>query len=202
MMLHIRIYNWLIAKIFSVLFKHNFGKIGANSRIVSPVAIQGSKNIFIGDDVLIATHSCLAAMPLEKSDGCELKIGNGCMIGRFNHIYATKSIIIEDKVLTANNVYISDNLHGYNSPEIPIVDQPVIQKAPVIIGEGSWLGQNSCIIGAQIGRHCVVGANAVVTKDIPDFSVVVGAPARIIKRFDAQLNLWRPTYPDGSFMTS
>lgn len=199
MMLHLKIYNWIVSKIFNILFSRAFGSIGGGSRIVSPVAIEGAENIFLGNNVFVAAHSCLAAVKLTDSFFCELNIGDGCKIGRFNHIYATNKIIIEKNVLTANNVYISDNLHDYERIDIPILDQKIIQKSSVIIGEGSWLGHNSCIIGARIGRNCVVGANSVVTRDIPDFSVVVGVPARIIKRFDVDSNLWRRTNPDGSF---
>lgn len=198
-MLHIKIYNWVASKIFAFFFSSSFGGFGGKSRIISPIAIEGAKNIYLGNFVFVAAHTCLAAVQLTDSDFCELRIGNGCKIGRYNHIYATNSIVLEKNVLTANNVYISDNLHGYDKIDIPILSQPIIQKAPVIIGEGSWLGHNSCIIGAKVGRHCVVGANSVVTRDIPDFSVVVGAPARVIKRFDVDSKLWRPTNPDGSF---
>jgi acetyltransferase-like isoleucine patch superfamily enzyme len=199
MMLHLKIYNWVISKIFNFFFSRSFGGFGFKSRIISPIAIEGAENIFLGSYVFVAAHSCLAAVRLTESDSCKLRIGNGCKIGRFNHIYATNNITIENNVLTANNVYISDNLHDYKNIDIPILDQPIIQKSTVIIGEGSWLGHNSCIIGAKIGRNCVVGANSVVTRDIPDYSVVVGVPARVIKRFDTVSKIWRRTNPDGDF---
>lgn len=59
------------------------------------------------------------------------------------------------------------------------------------IGEGTWLGENVCVIGAKIGKHCVIGANSVVTKDIPDYSIAVGAPARIIKQYNFKENVWK-----------
>jgi acetyltransferase-like isoleucine patch superfamily enzyme len=68
------------------------------------------------------------------------------------------------------------------------------------IGEGSWLGEGVAVIGACIGRNCVVGANSVVTKDVPDYCVVAGAPARIIKRYDPASGLWRKTNPKGEFI--
>ena len=66
-----------------------------------------------------------------------------------------------------------------------------MQKHDVEIGEGSWLGENVCVLGAIIGRHCVIGANSVVTKDIPDYSIAVGAPAKVIKRYDFTTNSWQ-----------
>jgi acetyltransferase-like isoleucine patch superfamily enzyme len=83
---------------------------------------------------------------------------------------------------------------------MPIMHQPILQKGVVEIGEGSWLGHNACVIGARIGRHCVVGANAVVTRDVPDFCVLVGAPAIIIKRLDIDTGIWKPTHTDGTFI--
>ena len=80
-------------------------------------------------------------MPLTGYDNCKLEIKDGVNIGHFNHIYATKSIIIEENVLTADRVYISDNLHCYEDINIPIKQQPIIQKKEVIIGAGSWLGE-------------------------------------------------------------
>lgn len=159
------------------------------SRISSPLQLDGKNRIFIGKRVVINYKSWLAAMPL-TGENVELVIEDGTVIGHFAHIYATKSIRIEKKVLIADKVYISDNLHGYENPEIPIIDQPIVQKQPVIIGEGSWIGENVCIIGASVGKHCVIGANSVVTKDIPDYCVAVGSPAKVIKKFDFTLNKW------------
>jgi acetyltransferase-like isoleucine patch superfamily enzyme len=120
----------------------------------------------------------------------QLKIGDGTSIGNFGHIYATSSIIIKNKVLIADKVYIADNLHGYSNPLIPIIDQPVEQLKEVIIDDGAWIGENVCIIGSCVGKNSVIGANSVVTKDIPDYCVAVGVPARVIKKFDFESQSW------------
>ncbi|MHA3787235.1 acyltransferase [Flavobacterium hauense] len=158
-----------------------------------PLNINGIKNISVGNNVNIAYKSWLAAMPLTGAEGCELIIGDGTSIGNLNHIYATKSIIIGKDVLTADKVYISDNLHGYENVSLPIIKQPIKQIGTVVIGDGSWLGENVCVIGAKIGRNCVIGANSVVTKDIPDYSVAVGSPAKVIKRYCFETNQWIKT---------
>lgn len=175
--------------ILKLLNKYRFGRFGNRSYIKSALRIDYPKNIYIGNNVFVGYKSWLASVPLtgEKS---KLIIEDGCVLGNFNHIYATNSVVIHKEVLTADKVYISDNLHGYDNINIPIMYQPIIQKKIVEIGEGSWLGENVCIIGASIGKHCVVGANSVVTKDIPDFSVAVGSPAKVIKKFDIHLNKW------------
>lgn len=171
-------------------YRFILAKIGLRSCIYSPLRIDGGKNIYIGNHVGIQYKTWLASEPLTGAKECKLVIEDGCAIGHFNHIYATKSIIIHKNVLTADKVYISDNLHGYEDISCPIIKQPIVQNAIVEIGEGSWLGENACVLGARIGNHCVIGANSVVTKDIPDYCVAVGSPARVIKRYNFQNKSW------------
>lgn len=164
--------------------------LASDAVILQTLRIEGKSNISIGEKVIIQRMTWLAAMPLTGLSECSLKIGAGSVIGNFNHIYATGTISIGKNVLTADKVYISDNLHGYQNPDLPILAQPIKQLNPVIIGDGSWLGENVCVIGASIGRHCVVGANSVVTHDIPDYSVAVGVPAKIIKTYNHKTKQW------------
>ena len=181
----------VIAKLLSVcLYPFEFKRIGKHSKIVSPLRIDGKRFISVGDHVEIQYKTWLACVPLTGVDVPVLCIGDGTIIGNFNHIYATKSIVIEDHVLTADKVYISDNLHSYENPDIPILHQPIKQISSVVIGSGSWLGENVCIIGASVGKHCVIGANSVVTNDIPDYSVAVGVPAKVIKRYNIETKIW------------
>ena len=156
----------------------------------SPLRIDGSKNIFIGNYCIIEYKTWLAANPLTDAQECALVIMDGCTIGHFNHIYATGKIVIEKNVLTADRVYISDNLHGYEDITKPIKEQRIKQNGQVVIGAGSWLGENVCVLGASIGRNCVIGANSVVTHDIPDYCVAVGIPAKVIKKYDFINKKW------------
>lgn len=182
-------------------YRFILGSFGMKSLIVSPLKLDGKKRIFIEEKVVIEYKSWLAAMPLTGFKDCCLVIKNGAHIGHFNHIYATKKVIIEENVLTADKVYISDNLHGYEDINQPISKQPIVQNGDgVVIGKGSWLGENVCIMGASVGRHCVIGANSVVTKDIPDYSIAVGVPAKIIKRYDHNRKQWRKTDCLGEFI--
>ena len=186
-------------RFITLLYKYRFKSFGKKSYLHSPLKIDGIENIEIGNGVSIAYKTWLAAVPLtgEKS---KLIIEDGVNIGNFNHIYATQSIIIRKNVLTADKIYISDNLHGYENIYTPIIKQPIVQKKEVEIGEGSWLGENVCIIGASIGKHCIVGANSVVTKDIPDYCVIVGAPAKIVKRYCFEEQKWKKTDHKGNFI--
>lgn len=183
-----------------IYYKNKLKYFGKKTYIISPLHIQGCKNISIGEDVIIEYKTWLAALPLTGNKNCLLKIGSGSRIGHFNHIYATKSIIIEEKVLTADKVYISDNLHSYENINLSILDQPILQNKEVIIGYGSWIGENVCIIGAKIGKNSVIGANSVVTKDIPDYCIAVGSPAKIIKRYSFEKQEWLKTDKDGKFL--
>lgn len=190
MFLYLRIKNILYSRIFSFFYRTRFKYFGNKSIVLFPLKIDGINNISLGNNVYVAKYSWLAALPLTGEKECNLIIGDGTNIGHFNHIYATKSIIIGKKVLTADKVYISDNLHSYKNINIPIIDQPIKQISAVEIGDGSWLGENVCVIGAKIGKNCVIGANSVVTNDIPDYSVAVGSPARVIKMYNHEKCIW------------
>jgi len=189
-MLYQRIIKFTYSRLFRFFFRFSFKKLGKNSCIIFPLNIQGMKNISIGDNVYIAYKSYLASVPLTGGENPILELGDGTSIGNFNHIFATEKIIIGKKVLTADKVYISDNLHSYEDVTIPIMDQEIKQINHVEIGDGTWIGENVCILGAKIGKNCVIGANAVVTKDIADYSVVVGSPAVVIKKFNIIKNKW------------
>lgn len=178
------------SEIYLLINRYQFKGIGKGCRIFSPLKINGKKNIQFGNDIVVEYKTWLTALPIKYGDTAMLEIGDGTNLGHFNHIYATKSIKIGKHVLTADRVYISDNLHSYEDVTIPIIHQPVKQVGEVEIGDGSWIGEGVCIIGAKIGKGCVVGANAVVTKDIPDYCVAVGAPAEVIKQYNHDTKKW------------
>lgn len=176
--------NW-----FVIWNKSSFKYYGRGSKLYKPMCVEMAENISIGDDVSIGEGTWLAANP-HTGKKSELVIGRGTSIGHYNHIYATQSIRIGEYVLTADKVYISDNLHEYGDIHTPIIRQPIKQCKQVVIGDGAWIGENVCIIGACVGKQSVVGANSVVTHDIPDYCVATGAPARIIKRYDNKTKSW------------
>ena len=171
-------------------FHNQFKHWGRNTKIFKPLRIEGMKNISLGKDVRIKNGSWMAALPLTGASDCSIVVGDGTVIGHYNHIYSTKCIVIGRNVLMADKVYISDNLHEYIDINIPILRQPVRQIGVVHIGDGSWIGENACIMGARVGKQCVIGANSVVTKDIPDYCVAVGAPARVIKHYSFDSLRW------------
>jgi len=174
---------------FTLLARLAIKKIAGSARVNHLAGIFGGENITVGPKVMIWDYTWIAALSPTKTE-VALIIGEGTTIGRFNHIYASKHVEIGKNVLTADKVYISDNLHEYTNINIPIKHQPIKQLAAVHIGDGSWLGENVSIIGASVGKNCVIGANSLVTKDIPDYCVAVGTPAKVIKRYDTQTNEW------------
>lgn len=200
MLLILRLRNNFWAKLFALFYSASFRRYGKRTRLVLPLGIEGISNILLGDDVYVGYRTTLAAVPLTGSQDCTLEIGSGTNLGSFNHVYATRSVTIGANVLTANGVYISDNMHGYADIGRPIKQQPLRQLRATSIGDGTWLGHNACVFGVTIGRNCIVGANSVVTRDVPDYCIVAGAPARLIRRYDASTGLWRRTGPDGRFL--
>jgi acetyltransferase-like isoleucine patch superfamily enzyme len=187
----IQIYSLLKSTLEYRRNKNKFRIFEFGSAIIDPLRIDGSECISIHKYVTIQRQTWLYAKGLADNEKPELVFNEGCAIGYFNHIAAVKSVVFGKNVLTANNVYISDNIHDYKDILRPIKSQPIKFKKAVSIGEGTWIGEHVCVIGAQIGKNCVIGANAVVTKDIPDYCVAVGVPARVVKRYNKNVHEWQ-----------
>lgn len=151
-----------------------------------PTTIFNEQYISIGRDTLIGPAISLSAGMVPGQECITnpvVTIGDRCLIGRGSGIVGHFSIEIGNDVWTGHNVYITDQNHGYEDIEKPISQQSQPERA-VKIGDGSWLGYGSVVLpGVTIGRHVVVGANSVVTHDLPDYSVAVGVPARVIKQY-------------------
>lgn len=111
-------------------------------------------------------------------------IGDNVCFNTDVHIGCINSIKIGNNVLLASRIFISDHSHGEISPEalaLPPIQRPLISKGPVIIEDNVWVGEGVSILpGVTIGRNSIIGANAVVTKNIPENSVAIGVPAKVI----------------------
>ena len=184
-----RIWFRLGELLFRLLYAPQMLSCGQRAFVGWPFRLDGAGNIKLGDFSVVQARGWLYCVPVNNVSA-QLTIGSRCVLGYNNHIAAVREVVIGDDVLTANNVYISDNIHCYEDINTPIMRQPVRFKQSVYIGQGAWIGENVCVIGANIGRNCIIGANSVVTSDIPDFSVAVGVPARVIKQYDHVLCEW------------
>jgi acetyltransferase-like isoleucine patch superfamily enzyme len=179
-------------RLFTLLLSNQFRDIGTGARISPPFRFHGLNQISLGEGVMI--HRDCWIQTLEgDGDECSPKIiiNSHAGIGMGAHISAAQQVVIGEHVLLARNVYISDHAHAFEDVTIPIMRQGINNIKPVSIGRHSWLGQNVVILpGASIGEHCVIGANSVVNNSIPDFSVAVGSPARVVKRYNKDTGQW------------
>lgn len=115
-------------------------------------------------------------------------IGNETRIGIGNVIIGP--VTIENNVIFAQNIVMSGLNHGYEDVNIPIHKQKVSTK-PILVQSESWVGANAVITaGVTIGKHSVIAAGAVVTKDVPPYSIAVGNPARVIKQYNFTTEKW------------
>lgn len=170
-----------------LVYAIKLGQIGKKTIIFYPLQIDNPKSIIIKNNTFIAHNAWLMGNNCSEAS---LVIGNNVVIGHYFHIVAYEKVEIGDHVLIADKVFISDCTHTYEDISTPIQNQPVRHLKNVSIGDGSWIGENVCIMGAKIGVHCVIGANSVVIHDIPDYCVAVGNPAKVIKYYDSLKGLW------------
>jgi acetyltransferase-like isoleucine patch superfamily enzyme len=164
-----------------------FGAFGPGSIIGFPTgALYGEGWIEVGAGTMIGAQVSLSAGMVPGQDLGErplLRIGDRCLIGRGSHIVAHYSIVIGDDVYTGPYVYITDQNHGYADPDVPIGRQWP-SNAAVSIGAGSWLGAGAIVLpGAVIGRNVVVAAGSVVRGVVPDYCVIAGVPARVVREY-------------------
>jgi lipopolysaccharide O-acetyltransferase len=178
-------------KLFSLLISGAFASFGTKTVLMYPLRLDGEKRIVVGDRVFIGPGSWLQALDDGENKSIAVSIGGGTSMAGACVISAVRSVQLEDNVLLARNVYISDHIHRYTRRDVPVMAQGVDKIEPVLIRRGAWLGQNVVVCpGVTIGQGAVIGANSVVVQDIPDFSVAVGAPARVVKTIrDAQLQV-------------
>lgn len=162
---------------------------GKNIFIARGVQIEHPECVTLGDDVYLNEQLWISIF---KEDDKfhhhmyiqpELIIGEGSYIGRFGTIACINRVCIGKNVLISDRVFIGDALHGFERTDIPIKEQKMTSPGPVEIGDGTWVGISASILpNVSIGKNCVIGANSVVTHDIPDFCVAAGNPARVLRK--------------------
>lgn len=178
-----------LSQFYTGYLQRSFAQWGSNSIIeFSAKHLQGQRFIFVGDFTSIGKNAQLTAWETFQNQKLtpKITIGNYCCLRDGIHITSVVGVTIGNNVLTGTNVYISDNSHGKTTlddmrirPEL----RQLTTKGAVIIEDNVWIGNNVCILtGVTIGKGSIIGANAVVTKDVPPFSIAAGIPARIINK--------------------
>lgn len=171
-------------KAFSLAIRSSFRAFGAHTVIQPPLRVYGWKGISVGSKVFIGSHCWIVALDSETADMSTIEIGDGTHIAGLCVISAAVSVRLGRSVLFGRNVHVADHSHAYTDPSRPVLAQGITDVQPVEIGDGAWLGNNVVVTsGVRIGSGAVVGANAVVRGDVPDFSLAVGAPARVVRTF-------------------
>jgi acetyltransferase-like isoleucine patch superfamily enzyme len=164
-----------------------FASIGEGSVVYAPALIIGHHLISVGRDVVVHPGAFLSVVDEHggRRYDAGLTIGDGVRIGNDVVVACCGRIEIADRVLIADRVFIGDTYHEYRDVERAISDQGLHDPRPVSIGRGAFLGINSAVLaGVTVGAGAYVGAHAVVTRDVPAHTVVVGNPARAVRRWD------------------
>lgn len=164
-------------------------KLGKGPNIRRPVYTHGLEHVEIGNNFKCGARLKIRAFGSwgDQKFNPAIRIGNNVNIESDCHIGAINEVVIEDDVLIASFVYISDHSHGRVSGEelsCPPIERPLHSKGPVRIGRNAWIGEKAVILpGVTIGEGAVIGASAVVTHDVPPHSVVAGNPAKVLREF-------------------
>lgn len=180
-----------------------FGSIGKRSTICRPMYIAHPENIYLGQHVRIREFARLET-EVQYNDQIltpKLEVGNDVGFEQGLHMTCGEYIHIGNDVTISAYVYITDCEHEYQDLHTNVIDQTLTTK-PVIIGDGCFIGLGARIFpGTTLGEHCVVGTNTVLKgQTYPPYSVIVGVPAKIVKRYDMQLKRWRKTDREGNFI--
>lgn len=167
--------------------KYGFNTCGSKCRfgyfrkLVGMKYMNIGENVSMGEDVVIECYDTYEGVKFTP----RFEIGNNSSFGDNGHISCINIVKIGNNVRIGRKVFITDNAHGASARELLDIRpnlRPLISKGPVIIEDNAWIGEMVCVLpGVRIGKGSIIGANAVVTKDVPQYCVVGGNPAHIIK---------------------
>lgn len=192
----LRLFTRVVTKLnsFWICGTKHFAHIGRRVSFHWSVSLFNAHSMDIGDTVTVDKDAWLHAQPSDTTTEPLLVIGKGCFIARRCHIDAKNSICLGDNVLLSAGVLIQDHGHDFSDLDVPIQHQGLTPGGTIHIGEGSWIGQGAVILCdsgvLELGKNCVVAANAVVTRSAPSHSVLAGNPARVVKQYDITRNEW------------
>lgn len=182
-----------LSEIYTYFITSKFHSIGKNS-IIKPVLNSANErhisigtNVNIGAFCRITVSTEFGGYKVKSKNLVRLKIGNNVDVGNNSFISANNNVIIGDHVIMAPYVFITDHDHGYADIKKNLHQQPLTENGKVIIEDNVLIGTKVSILkNVRIGQHSVIGANSVVTNNIPAYAVAVGNPARVIKYLKKQ----------------
>ena len=177
----------------ALLYRPALGSLGAGSTIRLPRRLNNKARIHVGAGCFIDRSAYFNPVLAYagRHYAPRIEIGDGVYIGACSQLHAMDAVTLEDGVVLSDHVYVSDIAHGLDPTQGPIMAQALASKGPVRIGAHTFVGFGVSILpGVTLGRHCVVGTRAVVTRDFPAYSMVAGSPARLIKRYCLDTNAW------------
>ncbi len=159
--------------------------LGRRSQLGRAQHVKCAASVSIGSHVMIEDQFILADVCPGQGDQPKIVIGDGCTLMYRFQVNAAQSVTIGRNVLAASNVLITDFDHVLEPGGVPITRSREFVAAPVCIEDNCWLGQNAVVLkGVTVGHDSIVGANSVVTKDVPPCTIVGGNPARVIKSLE------------------
>jgi acetyltransferase-like isoleucine patch superfamily enzyme len=187
-----------LTKMYSIWISltYPFASLGRNVsfHFTSKVSRQRAPRINLGNSVRVSEHAWLNVATDDPTGEPIIVMDDNCILSCGSIVSAKNQIHLERNVNVAQQVLIMDHNHAYEDIEMPIIEQGVTKGGRIRIGEGSWIGHGAAILCSRgeltIGRHCVVAANSVVTRSIPDYSVVFGMPATVIRQYDRETRAW------------
>lgn len=168
------------------------GSLPASVTIEPGCDVRQQHRMLFGEGVVVQRDSWLNIAHDNPAVRYMIEFGSGVNIGRRATISASNRIVFGRNVLLGPNVLVTDHNHEYRHVGVAVVQQGITSTTnSVFIGDGTWIGTNSVVVGnVRIGKGCAVGANSIVTRDVPDYCVVAGNPARVVKAFDPEAGRW------------
>lgn len=175
---------------YTSLYKREFGSFGKGSFLISPEEMLNLSRVYVGSNSRIGRYALIRCFDLPNEKGKSmLEIGDGVNLGDYITVSCCNHIRIGNGVRMGRMVMITDNAHGHTNDkaelDISPILRPLISKGEVIIEDNVWIGEKVSIMpGVQIGKGAIVAANAVVTKNVPAYTIVAGCPAKSIKTIE------------------
>ena len=176
---------------YRICTKLVFGETGKKSVVIAPMRVLGGGNIILGDNVSILNEARLEAITGHGNEtfNGKLIIGSGTSIEQNCHIIAADELTIGERCMFSAYIYIADCNHHYAIGQD--IHKTGLEIKKTKIGDDVFIGIGAKIMpGVTIGNNCIIGANSVVTKDIPNYCIAAGIPAKIIKKYNFQTSNW------------